>query len=175
MVSMECDPLELLVGRYMRLTISVLVCRDQVFPPSQNRKKGLDGNSLGRRPDFMLRTALRGFVCYLFFMEAKKARQGTSIVQDDLEKLAGMMKDSIDDMSKQGIDVSKLEVIGLHIVGKFSISFDSQPLDTVHQNCNTHHHPISRDGRATLRHEVGGQRYLRAPIDRTYLYSKIPL
>ncbi|KAF8932399.1 hypothetical protein BGZ47_011403 [Haplosporangium gracile] len=90
---------------------------DQAFPPSQNRKKGLDENSLGRRPDFMLRTSLRGIICYLFFMEAKKVRQGAAVVQDDLEKMAGMMKDAIDDMSKQGIDVGNVEVIGLHIIG----------------------------------------------------------
>ncbi|KAG0286765.1 hypothetical protein BGZ98_004963, partial [Dissophora globulifera] len=90
---------------------------DQVFPPSQSRKKGLDESSLGRRPDFMLRTALRGIVCYLFFMEAKTARQGGAVIQDDLEKLASMMKDAIDDISKQGVDVSKVEVICLHIVG----------------------------------------------------------
>ncbi|KAF9079365.1 hypothetical protein BGX27_006527, partial [Mortierella sp. AM989] len=89
---------------------------DQAFPPSQNRKKGLDENSLGRRPDFMLKTSIHGLVCYLFFMEAKKVRQGTAVVQDDLEKLASMMKDAIDDMSKQGINVCNVEVIGLHIV-----------------------------------------------------------
>ncbi|KAG9063271.1 hypothetical protein KI688_010538 [Linnemannia hyalina] len=80
-------------------------------------KKSLDENSLGRRPDFMLRTSLRGIICYLFFMEAKKVRQGAAVVQDDLEKMAGMMKDAIDDLNKQGIDVGNLEVIGLHIVG----------------------------------------------------------
>ncbi|KAG0308204.1 hypothetical protein BGZ99_001205 [Dissophora globulifera] len=90
---------------------------DQVFPPSQSRKKSLDESSLGRRPDFMLRTVLRGIVGYLFFMEAKTARQGGAVIQDDLEKLAGMMKDAIDDMSKQGVDVGKVEVICLHIVG----------------------------------------------------------
>ncbi|KAF9326934.1 hypothetical protein BG006_009691 [Podila minutissima] len=90
---------------------------DQAFPPSQKRKKGLDENSLGRRPDFMLRTTLRGIVCYLFFMEAKKVRQGAAVVQDDLEKMASMMKDSIDDLSKQGIDISKVKVICLQIVG----------------------------------------------------------
>ncbi|KAF9377350.1 hypothetical protein CPB97_010264 [Podila verticillata] len=79
-------------------------------------KKGLDENSLGRRPDFMLRTTLRGIICYLFFMEAKKVRQGAAVVQDDLEKMAGMMKDAVDDMSKQGIDVGKVEVICFHIV-----------------------------------------------------------
>ena len=67
----------------------------------------------------MLRTSLRGIICYLFFMEAKKVRQGAAVVQDDLEKTAGMMKDAIDDMSKQGIDVGNVEVIGLHIIGKF--------------------------------------------------------
>lgn len=111
---------KLLTERHMRLTVNVLHCRDQ---PSQKRKKGLDENSLGCRPDFMLRTTLRGIVCYLFFMEAKKVRQGAAAVQDDLEKMAGMMKDSIDDLSKQGIDISKVEVICLQIVGKFSIYF----------------------------------------------------
>lgn len=119
---------KLLAERHMSLTINGLHCRDQAFPPSQNRKKGLDENSLGRRPDFMLRTTLRGIICYLFFMEAKKVRQGAAVVQDDLEKMAGMMKDAVDDMSKQGIDVGKVEVICLHIVGRFSIFFDSRSL-----------------------------------------------
>ncbi|KAF9370657.1 hypothetical protein BGX21_005450, partial [Mortierella sp. AD011] len=90
---------------------------DKAFPPSQHRKKILHENSLGRRPDFMLKTPLHGVPCYLFFMEAKKVRQGPSVVQDDFEKMAGMMKDSIDDMSNHGVDVSNLEVVGLHVVG----------------------------------------------------------
>ncbi|KAF8956968.1 hypothetical protein BGZ46_002283 [Entomortierella lignicola] len=73
---------------------------------------------MDRRPDFMLRTSLREIICYLFFMEAKKARQGSMIVQDGLEKMTGMTKDAIDDMSKHGINVGNVEVIGLHIVGQ---------------------------------------------------------
>ncbi|KAF9203989.1 hypothetical protein BGZ49_005812 [Haplosporangium sp. Z 27] len=95
----------------------------KTFLPSQNRKKDLDGNSLGRRPDFMLRTSLRGIICYLFFMEAKKVRQGAAVVQDDQEKMAGMMKDAIDDMSKHGINIENVEVIGLHIVVTTNLIF----------------------------------------------------
>ncbi|KAI9238119.1 MAG: hypothetical protein BYD32DRAFT_414597 [Podila humilis] len=89
---------------------------DKVFPPSEKRRKGLEVDSRGRRPDFALQSSLRGKTCRLFFMEAKRERQG-SAVQVDLEKTAMMMKDAIDDMSSQGLDVSKIEVIGLVIVG----------------------------------------------------------
>ncbi|KAG0031680.1 hypothetical protein BGZ81_000770 [Podila clonocystis] len=89
---------------------------DKVFPPSEKRRKGFEIDSRGRRPDFALQSSLRGKTCYLFFMEAKKERQG-SAVQADLEKIAMMMKDAIDDMSSQGLDVSQIEVIGLVIVG----------------------------------------------------------
>ncbi|KAG0032523.1 hypothetical protein BGZ82_006497 [Podila clonocystis] len=91
---------------------------DKVFPPSEKRRKNLEVDSRGRRPDFALQSSLRGKTCYLFFMEAKRERQG-SAVQVDLEKIAMMMKDAIDDMSSQGLDVSQIEVIGLVIVGKF--------------------------------------------------------
>jgi len=56
-------------------------------------------------------------MCHLFFMEGKKERQG-SAVQVDPEKLAMLMKDSIDDMHTQGISASKIEVIGLVVAGK---------------------------------------------------------
>ncbi|KAF9981706.1 hypothetical protein BGZ65_003658, partial [Modicella reniformis] len=39
-------------------------------------------------------------------------RQG-SAVQVDLEKLAMLMKDSIDDMQTQGVDASKIKMLGL--------------------------------------------------------------
>ncbi|KAG0006488.1 hypothetical protein BGZ80_005268, partial [Entomortierella chlamydospora] len=90
---------------------------DQAFPLSQNRKKGLDENSQVRKPAFTLKASISGIVCYLFFVEVKKVRQSAAVVQDDLEKLAGMMKDAIDDMSKQGVNIGVVEVIGLHIVG----------------------------------------------------------
>lgn len=50
-------------------------------------------------------------------MEGKKDRQG-SAVQVDLEKLAMLIKDSIDDVHGQGVDPSKIEVIGLVVTGK---------------------------------------------------------
>ncbi|KAF9404181.1 hypothetical protein BGZ94_004330 [Podila epigama] len=45
-------------------------------------------------------------------MEAKRQRQGFAI-QVDLEKLAMLMKDSIDDIYAQGVGASRIEVFGL--------------------------------------------------------------
>jgi hypothetical protein len=95
----------------------ILHDRDKAFPPSEKRRKDLIEDSRGRRPAFFLQTALPGKMCHLFFMEGKKDRQG-SAVQVDLEKLAMLMKDSIDDMHGQGVDPSKIEVIGLVVTGK---------------------------------------------------------
>ncbi|KAF8925709.1 hypothetical protein BGZ58_000582 [Dissophora ornata] len=85
---------------------------DKTFPPGEKRRKGLIEDSRGRRPDFFLQTALPDKMCHLFFMEGKRERQG-SAVQVDIEKLAMLMKDSIDDMHTQGVVASMIEVIGL--------------------------------------------------------------
>jgi len=58
-----------------------------------------------------------GRKCFVFVMEAKKTSQ-KAVLQNDLEKVAFLMKDAIDNMARQRVDVSKLKVFGMVVVGK---------------------------------------------------------
>ncbi|KAG0354552.1 hypothetical protein BGZ54_001593 [Gamsiella multidivaricata] len=54
--------------------------------------------------------------CYLFTVEVKKAVQGL-VIQSDLEKLASEMKDGIDDLASQRINISSVRVFGMVVIG----------------------------------------------------------
>ncbi|KAG0330830.1 hypothetical protein BG004_001969 [Podila humilis] len=83
--------------RHVKKVLAGLVADDFLWPTSVVSKK-VQGNGM--------------YLC-----RAKKHRQGV-VVQDDLEKLASMMKDAIDDLSKQGVSVSTVEIICLHVAGR---------------------------------------------------------
>ncbi|KAG0264516.1 hypothetical protein DFQ27_001185 [Actinomortierella ambigua] len=59
---------------------------------------------------------IKSFICNVDSSTGRWERQG-SAVQVDLEKLAMLMKDSLDDMHTQGVGASKIEVIGLVVAG----------------------------------------------------------
>ncbi len=55
----------------------------------------------------------------------RRRERQASAIQVDLEKLAMLMKDFIDDMHTQGVDASRIEVVGLVVAGKFcTLSFE---------------------------------------------------
>ncbi|KAG0196690.1 hypothetical protein BGX33_001354, partial [Mortierella sp. NVP41] len=88
--------------------------RDMTFPPSK-RRKSLDPGLRSQRPDFFVCAALPSRQCHLFTVEVKKTAQGL-VVQSDLEKLACEMRDAIDDLAMQKIDISSVRVFGMLIV-----------------------------------------------------------
>ncbi|KAG0245906.1 hypothetical protein BG011_002649, partial [Mortierella polycephala] len=53
--------------------------------------------------------------CHLFIVEVKKAAQGR-VVQSDLEKLACEMRDAIDDLAKQKVNISFVKVFEMVVV-----------------------------------------------------------
>lgn len=85
------------------------------FPPSK-RRKSFDSGLRSQRPDFFVCATLPSRQCHLFTVEIKKAAQGL-VVQSDLEKLACEMKDAIDDLAMQKIDISSVRVFGMLVVG----------------------------------------------------------
>ncbi|KAF9574842.1 hypothetical protein EC968_005320 [Mortierella alpina] len=98
---------------------------DMTFPPSKRRKSS-DPTLRGQRPDFFACAALPKRQCYLFTVEVKKATQGL-VVQSDLEKLASEMRDAMDDLAKQMIDISSghiysmtLEANGLYVMRSYT-------------------------------------------------------
>ncbi|KAK5799760.1 hypothetical protein F5H01DRAFT_91030 [Linnemannia elongata] len=88
---------------------------DMTFPPSK-RRKSFDSGLRSQRPDFFVCATLPSRQCHLFTVEIKKAAQGL-VVQSDLEKLACEMKDAIDDLAMQKIDISSVRVFGMLVVG----------------------------------------------------------
>ncbi|KAG0197144.1 hypothetical protein BGX28_009353 [Mortierella sp. GBA30] len=86
---------------------------DMTFPPSK-RRKSMDPTIRGQRPDFFVRAVLPGLQCHLFTVEVKKSAQGL-VVQSDLEKLACEMRDAIDDLANQKINISSVKVFGMAI------------------------------------------------------------
>lgn len=86
------------------------------FPPSK-RRKSMDPSLRSHRPDFFVSAMLPKRQCHLFTVEVKKAAQGL-VAQSDLEKLACEMRDAIDDLAKQKINISSVRVFGMLAVGK---------------------------------------------------------
>ncbi|KAG0247527.1 hypothetical protein BG011_001346 [Mortierella polycephala] len=89
---------------------------DKVFLPSQERKEDAITEGRGRRPDYFMQCDFPGRKCFAFVMEAKKTSQ-KAVLQNDLEKVAFLMKDAIDNMARQRVDVPKLKVFGMVVVG----------------------------------------------------------
>ncbi|KAI7827445.1 hypothetical protein BC939DRAFT_445270 [Gamsiella multidivaricata] len=88
---------------------------DMTFPPSK-RRKSMDPGLRSQRPDFFVCAMLSSHQCYLFTVEVKKAVQGL-VIQSDLEKLASEMKDGIDDLASQRINISSVRVFGMVVIG----------------------------------------------------------
>ncbi|KAF9341833.1 hypothetical protein BGX26_008580 [Mortierella sp. AD094] len=76
-----------------------------------------DPTAKGRRPDYFLELILAGLTCYSVVFEAKKSRQ-TSPTQTDTEKVANLLKDSIDYLARAAVDVSKIKLFGVVVVGE---------------------------------------------------------
>ncbi len=107
---------------YVKQTAKVLktirlMNRDKAFEPSRDRRQMDEPNAKGRRPDYFMELILPGLTCYLMVLEAKKSRQ-TSPTQTDTEKVANLLKDSIDHMARAAVDVNKIKLFGLVVVGK---------------------------------------------------------
>ncbi|KAK3844679.1 MAG: hypothetical protein J3R72DRAFT_65445 [Linnemannia gamsii] len=93
---------------------------DKEFEPSKDRRQMDDPNAKGRRPDYFMELILPGLTCYLMVLEAKKSRQ-TSSTQTDMEKVANLLKDSIDYLARAAVDVSNIKLFGLVIVEKATV------------------------------------------------------
>ncbi|KAK3846794.1 MAG: hypothetical protein J3R72DRAFT_227082 [Linnemannia gamsii] len=87
---------------------------DKEFQPFKERRR-ID-TPRGRRPDYFLKVDLLGLESFLFVLEAKKQRQ-TSPVQTDLEKIGNELKDSIDYLARNRVDISGVKVYGAVVVG----------------------------------------------------------
>ncbi|OAQ32432.1 hypothetical protein K457DRAFT_16439 [Linnemannia elongata AG-77] len=89
---------------------------EKEFQPSKERRQTDTPDSKGRRPDYFLKVDLLGLECFLFVLEAKKHRH-TSPVQTDLEKVGNQLKDSIDYLARNRVDISGVRVYGAVVVG----------------------------------------------------------
>ncbi|KAF9143451.1 hypothetical protein BGX30_000426 [Mortierella sp. GBA39] len=74
-----------------------------------------DGN--GARPDFVSGFKSRGKMSYLMMAEIKKKAQRDTVILTDMEKLALEMKDCIDAMARDRVDIVGIKVYGYTIVG----------------------------------------------------------
>ena len=101
------------------LTKIFFIDRDKEFEPSKDRRQMDDPNAQGRRPDYFMKLILAGLTCYLIVLEAKKSPQ-TSPTQTDKEKVANLLKDSIDYLARAFVDVSKIKLFGFVVVGKYN-------------------------------------------------------
>ncbi|KAF9917408.1 hypothetical protein FBU30_000769 [Linnemannia zychae] len=79
---------------------------DAEFGPSKCRRRMDDPTAKGRRPDYFMELIHAGLTCYLIVLKAKKSRQ-TSQIQTDTEKVAQFLKDSIDQLARATVDVSR--------------------------------------------------------------------
>ncbi|KAF9165786.1 hypothetical protein BGX21_004774, partial [Mortierella sp. AD011] len=100
---------------------------DKMFPPSQERRKDahIETTGIGRRPDFFLQCDFSSLKYFVYVMEAKKTSQKT-VVQNDLEKVAFLLKDAIDNMARQQVDVAALKVFGMVVVGVEGVIYSMQ-------------------------------------------------
>jgi hypothetical protein len=105
-----------------------------MFLPSQQRKDEAMAEGRGRRPDFYMYCEAAAKNCHVFMMEAKKSEQGT-VLQNDLEKVALLLKDAIDDMGKCKVDISKVKLFGMVIVGKKKEYPFASARDDYHRHC----------------------------------------
>lgn len=76
----------------------------------------MDGRGL--RPDFFLQCKLPGRMIFPLVVEAKKKGQG-KVGMTDLEKVGYMLKDAVDDLARNRLDVANITIFGMVIVGTF--------------------------------------------------------
>ncbi|KAG0336368.1 hypothetical protein BG004_008096 [Podila humilis] len=90
---------------------------DTVFPPSDVRRSSVS-DKRGTRPDYFSKVQDRGRTYYPLVVEIKKAKQGERVLMSDLEKIALQMKDSLDLMAQDKVNLEGVRVYGYTIVGK---------------------------------------------------------
>ncbi|KAG0230761.1 hypothetical protein BGW41_002397 [Actinomortierella wolfii] len=88
---------------------------DKTLPPSEKRR-GLARDGNGARPDFYSGFRVHGKMSYLLMVEIKKKPQGDATILTDLEKLALEMKDCIDAMARNHVDIIGVKVFGYTVV-----------------------------------------------------------
>ncbi|KAF9137130.1 hypothetical protein BGX30_010527 [Mortierella sp. GBA39] len=94
-----------------------LLITDAPFPPSEARKKTEDPVLQARRTDYHITTILPGKSCHFFIMEAKKGSQAARAFQTNTEKISLELKDSLDHLCRQKVNMTKVSVFGLVVVG----------------------------------------------------------
>ncbi|KAF8978011.1 hypothetical protein BGZ46_006941 [Entomortierella lignicola] len=114
-VGMTKTKLDPLFNSFICPIKSIQVYWDKTYPPSEERKKAEDQSLRGRRPDFFACAVLPNARCHLFVVEVKRSKQG-KVVQNDLEKLAQEMKDSIDSLARMNMDIIKIKVYGMVVI-----------------------------------------------------------
>lgn len=95
------------------------LCSDKSFPPSSTRKKKDDATLRGRRPDLFLQCDTKNGQVFPLVIEVKQAAQ-TGDGRGDLEKLAFLLRDSLDDIERRGIDVRGVMVYGILAAGMYT-------------------------------------------------------
>ncbi|KAI1313880.1 hypothetical protein EDD11_002415 [Mortierella claussenii] len=95
------------------------------FKPSRDRRQMDDPTAKSRRPDFFMELILAGLTCYLIVLEAKKPCQ-TSPTQTDTEKVANLLRDNIDYLARAAVNVSKIKIFGVVVVGEKATVYTMQ-------------------------------------------------
>ncbi|KAG9061436.1 hypothetical protein KI688_007425 [Linnemannia hyalina] len=90
---------------------------DAPFPPSEARKMTEDPVLQARRIDYHITTSLLGKSCHFFIKEAKKGSQAARAFQRDTENISLELKDSLDHLCRQKVNITKVSVFGLVVVG----------------------------------------------------------
>ncbi|KAG0254667.1 hypothetical protein BGZ95_005966 [Linnemannia exigua] len=88
---------------------------DTVFPPSEARRSSASSRR-GARPDYFSKIQDRGRSYFPLVVEIKKTKQGECVLLSDLEKIALQMKDSLDSMAHDKINLEGVQVYGYTIV-----------------------------------------------------------
>ncbi|KAF9120021.1 hypothetical protein BGX30_003423 [Mortierella sp. GBA39] len=100
---------------------------DQVLRPSTERR-GIDRDSGGVRPDFQSYFADGNMKFYLLTIEIKKKQQAATAILSDLEKVALQLKDCLDNLAKQRINLDGVNVYGIVVIG-YEVDLYAMSLD----------------------------------------------
>ncbi|KAF8953438.1 hypothetical protein BGZ46_003207 [Entomortierella lignicola] len=91
--------------------------RDKEFKPFKNHHHMDDSTVKGRKPNYFMELILANLTCYLIVLEAKKSRQ-TPPMQTDMGKVINLLKDSVDHLAHQAVDVNKIKLFGVVVIGE---------------------------------------------------------
>jgi len=94
-----------------------IVSRDHELDPSAERRS-ISHDSGGVRPDFQSYFADGNTKFYLLTIEVKKKQQAATVILSDLEKVALELKDCLDNMAKQHVNLEDVRVFGIVMIGK---------------------------------------------------------